>query len=367
MRPELRGYVARLELQLPRSLSWWARTLDRRHGGYLLSPGEKQLATQSRMVWVFSHAHRRGLGEYVDIAEKGVAFLLDRFRDPRHGGFFWKTDLAGRVLSNRKILYGQLFVVYGLVEYSRASGDRAALDEARVLFARLAERAHDDTYGGWFEHARRNWRPFRSHGRGLEVEIVGLKSANAHLHALEAITELYAETADLGIEPFLAEAVDLGRKHFYPDDPRASSSHCERDWSPAGRSASLPGHNAEFAWLLLGAEDALGRQPSAVRFDAHVAHALAASRVERVWWEDAEILAALATGVARWGLTQYEDPLRTLLAFLLAHTVDPDDGVWRYSVAADGTPINPAKVETWKDAFHEVRATALLIDALSAP
>lgn len=87
-----------------KALPWWARRVDARNGGYLLSPSEKQLATQSRMIWVFSHAHRKGFGDYLAVAEQGVVFLLERFRDPKHGGFFWKTDLAGRVRSNRKIL-----------------------------------------------------------------------------------------------------------------------------------------------------------------------------------------------------------------------------------------------------------------------
>jgi mannobiose 2-epimerase len=368
MRPALRGYASRLEMQLrTKTLPWWSQTLDIRYGGYLLSPDEKQLATQSRMVWVFSHAHRTGLGDYLDVAEKGVAFLLNRFRDPKHGGFFWKTDLSGRVRSNRKILYGQLFVLYALVEYFRASGDRSALDEARSLFELLVERAHDNTHGGWFEHFGRNWRPMRSHRRGLEVEVPGLKSANAHLHAVEAFTELYAQTADHEVETFLAEAVDLSKAHFYPDAPRASSSHRGRDWSPANRPGSLHGHNIEFAWLLVEAESALRREPSEDRFDAYVVHTLAASRPERLWWVEAEILAALTIGVVRWGRPRYEEALEELLGFLLAHVIDPVDGVWLHTVAVDGTPVNAVKVETWKDAYHEVRATAMLIDALAAP
>ena len=81
---------------------------------------------------------------------RASSFVLDRFRDSRHGGFFWKTDRAGRVRNDRKILYGQLFVLYALVEYVRAGGDRGALAEARELFELVVERAHDNaSAAGW--------------------------------------------------------------------------------------------------------------------------------------------------------------------------------------------------------------------------
>jgi len=142
-----------------RVLPWWAATVDARHGGFLLAPDEKQLATQSRMVWTFSHAHRNALGDYLAFAEQGIQFLWDRFHDSRHGGFYWETDRAGRVRNERKILYGHVALIYALVEYVRAGGDRRALNDARALFEFLVGRAHDDTRGGWLEHFTRSWRP----------------------------------------------------------------------------------------------------------------------------------------------------------------------------------------------------------------
>ena len=97
--------VEELSSQLrERALPWWAQRVDSRHGGYLLSPDEKQLATQCRMVWAFSHAHRHGLGDYLGVAEHGVEFLLERLHDREHGGFLWKTDRAGTPLDERKLL-----------------------------------------------------------------------------------------------------------------------------------------------------------------------------------------------------------------------------------------------------------------------
>jgi mannobiose 2-epimerase len=362
----LRERARRLVDQLSSSgLPWWAQTLDDRYGGYLLEPDEKQLATQSRMVWAFAHAHRNGLGDYLDVAEQGLEFVLTRFRDPEHGGFFWKTDRAGRVRNDRKILYGHFFVIHALVEYARATGDRSAIAEATDVFELLVERAHDDAWGGWLEHFGRNWRPARWSKRGFEVEIAGLKSANAHLHALEALTELSAETGSATVEELLAETVDLSTAHFFPDDPNASVQHRARDWRPAGRSGVSHGHNVELAWLLVGAERVLGREPSRARFDAYVTAAFTAERPMRIWWEEAELLAALATGLAEWPDDRRRDALERHLGFLLAHVVGPEHRIWLRVVAADGEPLDTATHDIWKDAYHEVRATIVLAAALA--
>jgi len=366
MTGELRERTGRLVDQLrSEALPWWAETTDAQYGGYLLAPDEKQLATQSRMVWTFAHAHRNGLGDYLGIAGNGLEFVLERFRDAKHGGFFWKTDRAGRVRNDRKILYGHLFVVHALVEYARAAHDQGALAEATSVFELLLDRAHDDAWGGWLEHFGRNWRPARWSKRGFEIEIPLLKSANTHLHALEALAELSAETGGATVGELLVETVDLSTAHFFPDDPNAAVQHRARDWRPAGRPGVSHGHSVEFAWLLVRADRVLGREPSRDRFDAYVAAALEADRRERIWWEEAELLAALATGVAEWPDDRRREPLDRHLGFLLAHVVDPEGGIWLRAVAADGEPLNTATHDTWKDAYHEVRATIVLAGALT--
>ena len=90
-----------------------------------------------------------------------------------------------------------------------------------------------------------------------------------------------------------------------------------------------------------------------------------AERPARIWWEDAELLAALATGLAEWPDDRRQEALSGHLGFLLAHVVDPEDGVWLHTVAADGEPVNTVRSETWKDAYHEVRATTMLAEALA--
>src|SRR5580765_119873 len=170
---ELANYAADMREDLTEKTLpyWFDTTLDKTNGGYVLADDvqgpraatEKQLVTQSRLIWTFSRVHLKGFGaekrNYLKAAEHGYRFLLDHFLDKKNGGYFWTTDLSGKVLNDRKILYGESFVIYALVEYYRASNDKEALRRAIELYQDVQKHAHDPKNGGWFEHFMRDWTP----------------------------------------------------------------------------------------------------------------------------------------------------------------------------------------------------------------
>ena len=169
------------------------------------------------------------------------------------------------------------------------------------------------------------------------------------------------------VAAFLAETVDLDTTQLLPCDPRAAVQHRAGDWRVAGRPGVSRGHNVEFAWLLVRAETALGREPSRTRFENYVTDMIVTQRPERIWWEEAELLAALSVGLTRWPSERLEEALNRHLESLIDDVIDPIDGIWWESVGWDGEPLRTTKIRTWKDAFHEVRAMVLLGAALSAP
>jgi len=135
---------------------WFDTAQDTANGGYWLSddlvkgrtlPKEKAIVTQARMIWMFSLAHRQGFSDarrdYLKAAAQGYRFLIEHFLDKEHGGYFWKTDLAGKSVKQHKFVYGEAFVIYALVEYHRASGDKEALRHAGKLYQTLQDRACD--------------------------------------------------------------------------------------------------------------------------------------------------------------------------------------------------------------------------------
>ena len=377
---------------------WFDTARDAANGGYLLSddlvkgrtlPKEKAIVTQARMVWTFSLAHRKGFSDaqrdYKQAAAQGCRFLLDHFLDKEQGGYFWKTDLAGRPVNERKMVYGQSFVIYALVEYCRASGDKEALRNAMELYRTLQRRAHDPKHGGWTEHFTRDWTPLALRDPAGEVEVAGLKSANTHLHLMEALTELFEVTRDAEVRKSLEEALDINQKYFYPLDAAHSCFHRNPDWSAVTdpRSAGLSyGHNVEFAWLMIRAERVLGRAPSWPHFHAHLDHALKRGcdrergglyhrgianeppyDTTKVWWVQAEMIAAFADALRHKPDAAYEAALEKTLEFVAKHMTDPRDGIWVDSVAADGQPANTNKAHNWKANYHDVRALVKFVEA----
>ena len=393
-------YAAELRQQLVDKVMpyWYDTAIDRQNGGYVLSDDaarqapparEKQIVTQARMVWGFSHAHLNGLSNgrrnYLEAAEQGYRFLLHHFLDQQNGGYYWTTDLAGKPLNERKLLYGQAFVIYGFVEYYRASGDRGALTNAMELCRVVQKRAHDAAHGGWLEHFERDWTPILDPRAEAIVEVAGRKSANTHLHLMEALAELCEATHDPEVRDSLAEALRINATWFYPKDPGQSALHRRPDWklAPEPSSAGLSyGHNVEFAWLMVRAETVLGRNPAWDHFYAHLNHALRygfdhargglysrgsdnrpATDTEKIWWVQAEMLAALTDALKHKENQAQAQALDKLLEFVLAHQVNPPDAIWLESVAADGQPRSTAKAHNWKANYHDVRAVVKFIEA----
>ncbi len=356
---------------------WFDTAQDKEHGGYVLADDlkgrgvakEKQIVSQARMVWGFSHAHRKGLSDdrrnYLKAAEQGRRFLLEHFLDRENGGYFWTTDLSGKVLNDRKILYGEAFVIYAFVEYSRASGDREALRQALDLYQALQQHAHDAQHTGWFEHFTRDWKPIMSPDARIEVEVGGLKSANAHLHWMEALTELFEATHDQAVKQSLEEALKINATWFYPRDAGKSCFHRQPDWTPVTdpNSAGLSyGHNVEFAWLMIryGYDHERGGLYSRGLDDQP------ATQTDKVWWVQAEMLAALTVDMGHRPTAASAEALEKLLRFVSKYQADPADGIWLDTVDAQGRPKATGKAHNWKANYHDVRAMVKFIETFSA-
>jgi mannobiose 2-epimerase len=376
---------------------WFDTALDRAKGGYALSDdlqgtrpaSEKQIVSQSRLIWTFSHVHRKGYSsarrDYLKAAAHGYRFLIGKFLDKANGGYFWTTDLDGNVLNDCKILYGEAFVIYGLLEYYRASNDEEALRHAAELSNHLQAHAYDKKNGGWTEHFTRDWEPILQPTPQAVVGVAGCKSANTHLHLMEALTELFDLTHDHEVRHSLDEVVRLNATYFYPKEVGKSCSLRQSDWKevvdPKGSGFSY-GHNVEFAWLMIHAQKVLGIPAAWDHFYAHLNHALKygydhergglyswgeddkpAVLTDKIWWSQAEMLAALTVALKNDFNPAYETALKKLLDFVAIFMTDPTDGVWLETVTKEGSPKNTSKAHNWKEGYHDVRAIVRFIEA----
>jgi mannobiose 2-epimerase len=382
-------------------LPYWQDTaVDKANGGYLLSDNaarpsapatEKQLVTQARMVWGFAHAHLKHLGDgkrdYLKAALDGAQFLQKHFKDRENGGYIWTVTPEGKPLVQRKIVYGESFVIYAYVELFRASGEAVWLDEALALYRVLQSKTRDAKNGGWIEHFERDWTPILKHDGGIQVEVGGFKSANTHLHLMEALSELAEASQDAAVKKSVEEALRINKKYFYPLDAGHACFHRQLDWQPvtAASSAGLSyGHNVEFAWLMIRAEKVLGKEPSWDHFYAHIDHALKygwdqkngglfhrgvgdqpATDTDKIWWVQAEMLAALTNALLHQENRKYSDALDRLLAFVAKYQANPGDRIWLDTVTAEGKPKNASKAHNWKANYHDVRAIMKYVDAFS--
>jgi N-acyl-D-glucosamine 2-epimerase len=396
VRQHVKEYRAQLVLKI---LPYWLKTIDPSHGGFLLgddairgrsAPKEKQLATQARMVWAFSHAHLHGLAKAdkcLHAAENGYRFLTEKFVDRKNGGYFWKTDISGKTTNDRKILYGQSFVIYALVEYYRASKSDEALRRAMELYRVMQAHAHDQKNGGWIEHFTADWKPLGGHDSLAEVEVIGYKSMDTHLHLQESLTELYDATRDSGVKQSLEEVVEINKRYFYPANAGHSCLHRKPDWGEVtdARSVGLSyGHNVEFAHLMIRTENILGRIEDWPHFYALINHALKfgydhrrgglyyrgvgnrpAYDTTKVWWTQAEMISALTDALRHQESPEYRKSLNKLVHFVNEFQADKRDGVWLDTVSKQGKPTNTSKAHSWKDNYHEVRALVKFIETFS--
>jgi mannobiose 2-epimerase len=253
------------------------------------------------------------------------------------------------------------------------------------LYRTVQLHCHDVEHGGWGEHYTADWNLITRQDDRIEVEVAGLKSANSHLHWMEALTELYDASHNDDVKTSLAEALRINRTYFYPAQPDRCAFQRNPDWSfvTDPHSAGLSyGHNVEFAWLMIRAQRVLGETPTWDHFSALLEHALAhgfdrergglysrgiedlaATDTDKVWWAQAEMLAALTESLHHQWDIRHEQALHKLINFLQAFVIDEGDGIWIESVTADGHPRNQSKANDWKANYHDVRALGMFIEA----
>lgn len=213
--------------------------LDRDGAPLLL--GYRRLTVIARQLLVFSWgAQDFNCGASADSAHRCYEYLLARFRDPIHDGWFFKLDLDGQPLDDSKDLYASSFVVMGLTAYARSF----ASDEARRLAAQTLAMVQDKLSlpGAWLaKSASRDWVVS---DRSLET--------NPHMHLLEAAIHLYQAThAEAGLQ-LIDKIVALYRERFIDGATGSLGEFFDAEGNAHPKNGHIrePGHHFEWYWLL---------------------------------------------------------------------------------------------------------------------
>jgi cellobiose epimerase len=367
--------------------------LDREFGGYLESlrdnkfsvNGEKFLTLQARQLWFFSTLALEGFerDRALAAAKHGYDFLQNKMLDREFGGYFSKVTDAGAPKDPRKHAYLNSFALYGLVAYSKASGDKQALQAATSLFDLLEAKAHDPEFGGYIEFFEQNWMPVTNATASGYVGAIGHKTYNTHLHLLESFAELYRASPTERVRQRVSEllTINMSTVH-YPTENNNIDAYL-RNWTlvkePRNLRASY-GHDVECIWLVMDAARTVGLSPAlllnwadglsdnCLRLGYDKDHGgfyssgpldQPADDTKKIWWVQSEGLLGM---LEMFRLTRDEKYYRAFAQTLdfCEHFQIARQGGWWATRAADGTATaDQQRTGPWQGAYHAGRSLIL--------
>ena len=291
----------------------------------------RSIVYQARLTWLSAQAALHfpdKAAAYVEASRHGVAELANVQWDKTNGGFYWSVNAAtGAPVDTQKHTYGNAFGMYAAAASYSLTRDAAALDLAKKEFQWLEDHARDKTHGGYNEALHVTGEQLgapgplaadaNAYGRGSDAlgRPYGQKSMNTHIHALEALTELYQVWPDAVVKARLQEIFDINMNKIYAE-PGYLVLYFNNDWTRATGEMDSYGHNIEAAYLLTDTSKVLGQPDDEKVWKAArnlVDHALrfgwddkdggffeegtldgtGITKVNKTWWVQAEGLYAL--------------------------------------------------------------------------
>ncbi len=365
---------------------WRERTVDHERGGFIgemsndlqIRPeAGKGLILNARILWTFSAA-ARFTNDPADraLADRAYNYLIEKFLDRDHGGYFWQLDPAGNVVDATKKIYGQAFCAYALGEYHGAFDRPTALQHAIDVFRLIWSRSGDHKHGGYWEALSRDWQPIED-VRLSDKDMNERKSMNTQLHVLEGFTNLYRVWPDPEVKAPLWELI--GQFFLHIIDHQTSHFHhfFDDEWTPRSDSNTF-GHDIEGSWLLCEAAEAVGSESTiatvrnaAVRIartvldegvdcDGGLFYEGRNGRIidsNKEWWPQAEAVVGFLNAYEISMDEAFLEAAGRCWDFIDRHIIDHDHGEWFWRVDRHGKadPLE-LKVSMWKCPYHNGRA-----------
>jgi mannose/cellobiose epimerase-like protein (N-acyl-D-glucosamine 2-epimerase family) len=300
-----------------------------RNGHALVQP--RRARVQPRQVYAFAQARTLGWrGDAAGIVARGMHFFTTHYR--RSDGLFRTlVNAEGGALDERALLYDQAFALLGYAAAARALDARRefeerALELRQAIGVRLG--ADEGSYNSDEQSADR-------------------RESNPHMHLLEAYLAWAEIGRDAGWATGVRGIVELALSRFIRKDSGAVGESYLATWQPtpgiAGRLIE-PGHQFEWAWLLLRCERwhsptvratalrliSIGEEfgvrngvaINALRDDFSVEDANARC------WPQCERLKAALLAAALTGEPQYRAMAASAATGLLAYLDTPTPGLW---------------------------------------
>ncbi len=371
---------------------WMTRMRDTENGGFIGKidgrgatdrRAVKGAILNARILWTFSSAYRLlGKQEYLEAATAAKREIIDKFYDKEYGGIYWSIDSLGLEADTKKQFYAIGFAIYGLSEYSRATGDMEALEYAVRLVDCIEQHSFDKEKNGYIEACTRDWGEIEDM-RLSDKDANERKTMNTHLHILEPYTALYRIWKDDRLERQLRNLIYIFTDKIMDSRTGHLRLFFDDDWNPQGDTVSY-GHDIEASWLIWEAATVLGDKEICERVLGPVKMiAEAASEgfipgqgmiyesetskgkidADRHWWVQAETVVGYYNLYSLTGDSSAFDKAVDCWKFIRAHITDHDGGEWFWSIKADGT-VNTEddKAGFWKCPYHNGRMCMEIIE-----
>ena len=400
---------------------WMDQMMDCEHGGFygrmagngeLHPEAEKGAILNARILWSFSAAFRvLKHPEYLEAATRAKDYIIEHFIDQEYGGVYWSVDYEGNPLDTKKQFYAIGFVIYGLTEYARATGDREALDYALELYDCIEEHAFDSVHNGYIEACTREWGEIAD-TRLSELDANYPKSQNTHLHIIEPYTNLLRclkemqaqETCDY--VPALGAVLPVGVsvpkelidrvagsvrnliEIFTDKILNAETNHLdlffEMDWTRGAGHLESYGHDIECSWLMHEAALVLGDAKVLAKVEPIVQAVAKASEKglnadgsmiheanldtghvddDLHWWVQAENVVGWYNIWQHFGDEEALNRAEKCWHYIKEQLIDWNHGEWYWSRHANGV-LNTTddKAGFWKCPYHNSRMCLEIIE-----
>ena len=397
---------------------WLDKMQDKENGGFygqmtgegeLVKTADKGGILNARILWSFSAAYRvLRKPEYLEAATRAKEYIIEHFIDEEFGGTYWSLDYKGNPKDTKKQFYAIGFMIYGLSEYARATGDHEALEYAIQLYECIEEHSLDKQFNGYIEACTREWGEIADM-RLSELDANFPKSQNTHLHIIEPYTNLFRAlkeldaienaTNDYGLKPYVGQFTTVNISvdpdivirleaslrnliNIFTDKILNPQTHhlylfFDMDWKREAGALESYGHDIECSWLLHEAALVLGDDIVLKKVEPIVQMVAKASEkglnedgsmvheanldtgyidTDRHWWVQAE-------NVVGWiNIYQYfgdEDALQKALngwQYIKDNLIDRESGEWWWSRDPQRN-INRKddKAGFWKCPYHNSR------------
>ena len=384
---------------------WLDQMQDTEHGGFygqmtgrgqLVKTADKGAILSARILWSFSAAYRvLHKPEYLDAATRMKDYILEHFYDKEYGGTYWSTDYLGQAKDTKKQFYAIGFMIYGLSEYARATGDREALDYAIQLYECIEEHAFDPQWGGYIEACTREWGTIADM-RLSDLDANYPKSQNTHLHIIEPYTNLLrclkelhaAESSIFNLQSSIFNLINIFTDRILNPETHHLDLFFEMDWTRgAGRLESY-GHDIECSWLMHEAALVLGDKKVIEKVEPVVLAVAKASEKglqpdgsmiheanldtgyvddDLHWWVQAENVVGWLNIYQHFG---DEKALQRAVAgweYIKRNLIDYEHGEWFWSRRKDGTlNLDDDHAGFWKCPYHNSRMCLETIERMRA-